>query len=164
MPHDRSLNQPLSPAQHAKHVRFRRFTADGEGTATLGYAPSFSDPSSTGTIASAVLWLEETLLGTIGTTVTVISVTSASGTERALQSRRAAAAIVGCFILFGASSIVAGLQGMARGGGTLESVPQQIVLADVSPLAPAPRPPWPRTSTIHMPAPQSDALARGVNA
>jgi hypothetical protein len=62
-------------------------------------------------------WLEGTLLGTIATIVAVISVASIGfmALTGRVGLRRAATVILGCFILFGASSIVAGLEGMARG-------------------------------------------------
>lgn len=64
-----------------------------------------------GAFAAAVQWLDATLLGTIATTVAVIAVASVglllmSGR---VDVRRAAQVILGCFILFGASSIAAGI-------------------------------------------------------
>jgi hypothetical protein len=55
--------------------------------------------------------------------------------------RRAITTILGCFILFGASSIVAGLQGAVGGAGGSELAAPRPMTADISPLAtPPPRP------------------------
>jgi type IV secretion system protein VirB2 len=64
---------------------------------------------------SAVHWLEGTLLGTIATTVAVIAVASVGFlmlTGR-INWRYGATVILGCFILFGAASIVGGIQATA---------------------------------------------------
>lgn len=80
---------------------------------------SFSDPAGSGVILSAVHWLEGTLLGTIATAVAVMAVASVGFlmlTGR-INWRYGATVILGCFILFGAASIVTGIQstsGIAR--------------------------------------------------
>ena len=76
---------------------------------------SLADPAGSGVIVSAVRWLEGTLLGTIATTVAVIAVASVGFlmlTGR-INWRYGATVILGCFILFGAASIVAGIQSTA---------------------------------------------------
>ena len=76
-------------------------------------------------------WIEAVLLGSIATTVAVIAVASVGFlmlTGR-IHYRRAGEVILGCFILFGASSIA---QGMAS---FLGSVPKA---AEVSAAPPAP--------------------------
>ena len=78
-----------------------------------------SDPAGSGAIVSAVRWLEGTLLGTIATVVAVIAVASVGFlmlTGR-INWRYGATVILGCFILFGAASIVAGIQSTASVGG-----------------------------------------------
>jgi type IV secretory pathway VirB2 component (pilin) len=68
-------------------------------------------------LSAAVAWLQNTLLGTIATSVAVIAVASVGFlmlTGR-VDIRRAAQVIFGCFILFGASSIAQGIMGMASG-------------------------------------------------
>jgi type IV secretion system protein VirB2 len=73
---------------------------------------SLADPAGSGVIVSAVRWLEGTLLGTIATVVAVIAVASVGLlmlTGR-INWRYGATVILGCFILFGAASIVAGIQ------------------------------------------------------
>lgn len=79
---------------------------------------SMSDPAGSGVIVSAVRWLEGTLLGTIATVVAVIAVASVGFlmlTGR-INWRYGATVIIGCFILFGAASIVAGIQSTASLG------------------------------------------------
>ena len=73
---------------------------------------SLSDPAGSGVIVSAVRWLQGTLLGTVATVVAVIAVASVGFlmlTGR-INWRYGATVILGCFILFGAASIVAGIQ------------------------------------------------------
>ncbi|MEA3017895.1 MAG: type secretion system protein VirB2 [Sphingomonadales bacterium] len=79
---------------------------------------SLSDPAGSGVIVAAVRWLESTLLGTIATVVAVIAVASVGFmmlTGR-INWRYGAVVILGCFILFGAASIVAGIQQTASLG------------------------------------------------
>jgi type IV secretion system protein VirB2 len=79
---------------------------------------SLSDPAGSGVIVAAVRWLEGTLLGTLATVVAVIAVASVGLlmlTGR-INWRYGATVILGCFILFGAASIVAGIQSTASLG------------------------------------------------
>jgi len=79
---------------------------------------SLADPQGSGAIVSAVRWLEGTLLGTVATVVAVIAVASVGFlmlTGR-INWRYGATVILGCFILFGAASIVAGIQSTASAG------------------------------------------------
>lgn len=76
---------------------------------------SLSDPAGSGAIVSAVRWLQGTLLGTVATVVAVIAVATVGLlmlTGR-INWRYGATVILGCFILFGAASIVAGIQSTA---------------------------------------------------
>lgn len=79
---------------------------------------TFADPAGSGVLVSAVQWLQGTLLGTIATVVAVIAVASVGFlmlTGR-INWRYGATVILGCFILFGAASIVAGIQSTASLG------------------------------------------------
>jgi len=79
---------------------------------------SYSDPAGSGVLVAAVRWLEGTLLGTIATVVAVIAVATVGLlmlTGR-INWRYGATVILGCFILFGAASIVAGIQSTASLG------------------------------------------------
>lgn len=76
------------------------------------------DPEGSGTIVNAVNWLQGTLLGTVATVVAVIAVAMVGFmmlTGR-INWRHGAVVIFGCFILFGAASIVAGIRAAASGG------------------------------------------------
>lgn len=76
------------------------------------------DPAGSGAIVGAVRWAEGTLLGTVATVVAVMAVAVVGFmmlTGR-INWRYGATVIVGCFILFGAASIVAGIQSTATLG------------------------------------------------
>lgn len=76
------------------------------------------DPEGSGAIVSAVRWLQGTLLGTVATVVAVIAVAVVGMlmlTGR-INWRYGVTVILGCFILFGAASIVAGIQSAATLG------------------------------------------------
>jgi type IV secretion system protein VirB2 len=79
---------------------------------------TLADPAGSGVIVAAVRWLEGTLLGTIATVVAVMAVATVGLlmlTGR-INWRYGATVILGCFILFGAASIVAGIQSTASLG------------------------------------------------
>jgi len=81
-------------------------------------ATPLADPSGASTLASAVQWLQATLLGTVATMIAVIAVASVGImmlTGR-VDLRRGATVIIGCFLLFGASSIAAGIRSAAEAG------------------------------------------------
>ena len=75
------------------------------------------DPAGSGPIVAALSWLQGTLLGNVATAVAVMAVAAVGFmmlTGR-MNWRFGATVIIGCFILFGAASIVAGIQGVAAG-------------------------------------------------
>ncbi len=77
-----------------------------------------ADPAGSGVIVGAVSWLQGTLLGTVATVVAVIAVAAVGLmmlTGR-INWRHGAVVILGCFILFGAASIVGGIRAAALGG------------------------------------------------
>lgn len=78
----------------------------------------FSDPSGSGPIVSALQWLQGTMLGTVATVAAVMAVAAVGFmmlTGR-MNWRYGAVVILGCFILFGAASIVGGIQSAASPG------------------------------------------------
>lgn len=82
-------------------------------------AQSLGDPSGSGPIVGAVQWLQGTLLGTVATVVAVIAIAVVGFmmlTGR-MNWRYGATVILGCFILFGAASIVGGIQSTAQLSG-----------------------------------------------
>jgi type IV secretion system protein VirB2 len=75
---------------------------------------SLADPLGTSPLVSATDWLQQTLLGTIATAVAVIAVATIGfmALSGRIYIRRAATVLLGCFILFGASGIAAGLKAL----------------------------------------------------
>ena len=77
-----------------------------------------ADPAGSGPIVSALAWMQGTLLGTVATAVAVMAVAAVGFlmlTGR-MNWRFGATVILGCFILFGAASIVGGIQSAAAIG------------------------------------------------
>lgn len=88
-----------------------------------------------GTIAAAATWLEQVMLGTSATIVATLAVAAVGVllfTGR-IEWRRGTKVILGCFILFGASTIASGLAGLAEGN----TAPPP---ANISPPPPTPTP------------------------
>ena len=84
-------------------------------TAAMAQAVTGADPQGSGPIVAALSWLQGTLLGNVATAVAVMAVAAVGFmmlTGR-LNWRFGATVIIGCFILFGAASIVGGIQGVA---------------------------------------------------
>lgn len=82
--------------------------------AQIGY----DDPAGSGPIVGALQWLQGTMLGTVATVVAVMAVAAVGFmmlTGR-MNWRYGAVVILGCFILFGAASIVGGIQSAASAG------------------------------------------------
>jgi type IV secretory pathway VirB2 component (pilin) len=76
------------------------------------------DPAGSGPIVAALAWMQGTLLGTVATAVAVMAVAAVGLmmlTGR-MNWRFGATVIIGCFILFGAASIVGGIQSAAAIG------------------------------------------------
>lgn len=85
---------------------------------TGAFAQDLGDPQGSGAIIGAVTWLQGTLMGTFATVIAVIAVAMVGLgmlTGR-INWRHGAVVILGCFILFGAASIVAGIRAAALGG------------------------------------------------
>ncbi|WHO38397.1 TrbC/VirB2 family protein [Sphingobium sp. AP49] len=81
------------------------------------FAQMAQDPEGAGPIIGAVSWLQGTLMGTFATVAAVVAVASVGFmmlTGR-INWRHGAVVILGCFILFGAASIVGGIRASAGG-------------------------------------------------
>ena len=78
-------------------------------------AAAATDPQGSGPIVAALSWLQGTLLGNVATAVAVIAVARVGFTmlPSPMNWRFGATVIIGCFILFGAGTIVAGIQSAA---------------------------------------------------
>jgi hypothetical protein len=107
---------------------------------------------STNVFAAGEQWLQATLLGTLATAVAVIAV-AAIGLllfSGRIDVRRGAQVIFGCFVLFGASSIAAGIVRIAQSG----NVPNEMAAApSLPPMYP------PRTTNSPVPAVPYDPYA-----
>ncbi|MBI1360125.1 MAG: type VI secretion protein [Alphaproteobacteria bacterium] len=82
-------------------------------------AQTATAPSGSGPILAAVNWVEGTLLGNVATAVAVIAVAIVGFmmlTGR-MNWKHGITVILGCFILFGATVIVAGIQRAAQLAG-----------------------------------------------
>lgn len=90
-------------------------------SATATAQDSYADPAGSGPIVGALSWLQGTLLGTVATVVAVIAVASVGFlmlTGR-MNWRYGATVVLGCFILFGAASIVGGIRSSTAAGSGL---------------------------------------------
>lgn len=104
---------------------------------------SLADPAGSNVITAAVAWLQATLLGTVATTIAVIAVSTVGLMMLAgrVPVRRGLTVIGGCFVLFGAPLIAAGIQSSINGGGALPVAPARAELT--GPPAPPPAEPYP---------------------
>jgi type IV secretion system protein VirB2 len=85
--------------------------------ASAAHAQTYADPAGSGVFVNAAEWLQGTLLGTFATVAAIIAIAGVGFmmlTGR-MNWRHGAIVIVGCFIIFGAASIVAGIQTAAGG-------------------------------------------------
>ena len=89
-------------------------------------ARSLADPDGSGVVVAALDWLQGTLLGTVATSVAVIAVAWVGLMMLAGRAsvRHGLNVIAGCFILFGAATIAAGIRASVAGAGPVaEAVP-----------------------------------------
>lgn len=104
---------------------------------------SLTDPPGSSVIAASVSWLQATLLGTIATTIAILAVASIGLMMLAgrINVRHGATVIAGCFILFGARTIAAGIQSAVAGGDLAEaSAPPAAAPSPFAGLPPPARP------------------------
>jgi type IV secretion system protein VirB2 len=75
------------------------------------------DPAGSGAIDGALYWIQGTLMGTVATVAAVISIAGVGFMMLSgrMNWRHGLTVILGCFILFGAASIVAGIRQAATG-------------------------------------------------
>jgi type IV secretory pathway VirB2 component (pilin) len=113
--------------------------------AAFAASSSLADPAGSNALVAAAAWLQGTVLGTVATSVALIAVAGVGLmmlTGR-VHLRRGATVIVGCFILFGAPTIAAGLRDAVRARDSdvaaLRPAPVEPPLANVPrPTAPSP--------------------------
>jgi type IV secretion system protein VirB2 len=85
--------------------------------ATAGQAHAQADPAGSSPLIAALDWVQGTLLGNLATSAAVIAVAVVGFlmlTGR-MDWRRGLTVVVGCFVIFGAVSIVAGIRSLAGG-------------------------------------------------
>jgi type IV secretory pathway VirB2 component (pilin) len=101
---------------------------------------SLTDPAGSSVLVAAVAWLQQTVLGTVATTIAVIAVASVgfSMLNGRVSVRYGMTVVIGCFILLGASTIAAGIQSFVGGGDGVSYAPE--------PPPPAVLPPPPPSS------------------
>lgn len=91
------------------------------------YSPhaSLSDPPAQSSIAAGMTWIEVATLGSIATIIAVIAVAAVGLLmfDGRLELRRGFTVVLGCFILFGAGSIAAGITGLSGTGVAPDAVP-----------------------------------------
>jgi type IV secretion system protein VirB2 len=88
-------------------------------TAASAAAQVGANPQGSGPILASIAWIQGTLLGNVATAVAVIAVAIVGFmmlTGR-MNWRHGVTVIIGCFVLFGAASIVAGIQAAAHAAG-----------------------------------------------
>ncbi len=105
--------------------------------ALVSYSPSLADsPAGSSVLVAAVTWLQDVLLGTAATSIAIVAIAAIGFgmlTGR-INLRHGATVVFGCFILFGASSIVNGLREAASGG--YAEAPPVVPVATATPPAP----------------------------
>lgn len=114
----------------AEHGRLGQ-TLNGGSAVPAAYAlsmvasasASLADPAGSSVLVAAVTWLQDTLLGSVATAVAVIAVAAVgfSMLNGRLSVRQGVTVVLGCFVLFGASTIAAGIQSFIRGDGAARS-------------------------------------------
>jgi type IV secretory pathway VirB2 component (pilin) len=85
--------------------------------ASAAHAQAAGDPAGSSALTAAMEWVQGTLLGNLATSAAVIAVAVVGFlmlTGR-MDWRRGLTVVVGCFIVFGAVSIVAGIRSLAGG-------------------------------------------------
>lgn len=104
-----------------KQTAFRRAAIVGSlsllASAGAAHAQVGVDPAGSSPLIAALDWVQGTLLGNLATTAAVIAVAAVGFlmlTGR-LDWRRGLTVVIGCFIVFGAVSIVAGIRSLAGG-------------------------------------------------
>ena len=77
-----------------------------------------ANPAGSSVLVAAVAWLEQTLLGTVATSVAIIAIATVGlmMLSGRVDLRHGATVILGCFVIFGASAIVAGIEAFAGRG------------------------------------------------
>ena len=100
---------------------------------------ALADPTGSSALTTAAFWVQQAMLGTVATLVAIIAVAVIGllmMTGR-IDWRRGATVVVGCFVLFGAPVIAAGLYRVANGQADDVVATEPVA---VPPPAPLPQP------------------------
>lgn len=85
--------------------------------ASAAHAQATENPAGSSALIAALDWVQGTLLGNLATAAAVIAVAAVGFlmlTGR-MDWRRGLTVVIGCFVIFGAVSIVAGIRSLAGG-------------------------------------------------
>jgi len=123
------------------------------GTMMLAASPFLSDPSGPSPLLAALAWIEGTLLGSIATAIAVVCAAAVGLMmfNGRLDVRRGLVVVLGCFVLFGASTIVEGFRGAIGNGPPIAAAPvitQTPVAVPMPPPSPRPYDPYAGASVI----------------
>jgi type IV secretion system protein VirB2 len=83
--------------------------------AAPAFAQSAGSPAGSSPIVAALDWIQGTMLGAVATSAAVIAIAAVGFlmlTGR-IEWKRGLVVVIGCFIIFGAGAIVAGIQHVA---------------------------------------------------
>ncbi len=105
-------------------------------------ADALSTPLGGSALIDAAQWVQGTLLGTLATAVAVIAVAfiGFGMLSGRIDVRRALLVIAGCFVVFGAPLIAAGLLGMGDSDPALIAAAPPPAAPPLPPPAPSPQP------------------------
>jgi len=99
-------------------MRWRGFAVFTAALAWAGSAAAQAgDPAGSSPLIAALTWIQDTLLGNLATAAAVIAVAAVGFLMLAgrIDWRRGLTVIIGCFVVFGAAAIVAGIRSLASG-------------------------------------------------
>lgn len=108
------------------------------GNSLTASAFPLSDPQGSSSLATAALWVQQALLGSLATVIAVIAVASIGFlllTGR-IYLRRGATVVVGCFVLFGAPIVAAALGQLSQDQGSHVRIAQPVAPPPLSALPP----------------------------
>ncbi len=98
-------------------VRFIAMSLSAIAASGPALAQSAAAPAGSSPVNAALDWVQDTMLGNLATTAAVIAVAAVGYlmlTGR-IEWRRGLTVVFGCFIIFGATAIVAGIRSVAGG-------------------------------------------------
>ena len=137
---EEAIHYKSSASSDCQHLLLFEQTAL-DGIPMYSLMLSLTDPPPDSAIANGVAWMLGAALGTVATIVAVVAVATIGllMLSGRLELRRGITLVLGCFILFGAGGIAAGLTGFA---GT-DALPPPVAKPVESPIVsrPAPAPP-----------------------